>query len=67
VLVQFQPGHIPDLAFFGRQAELWQLFGHPVDLTRSNLCELIIGVLTWRDLHLKKLSRLTFAFERKRR
>ena len=32
VLVQFHPDHIPGLAFFGMQAELSQILGHPVDL-----------------------------------
>ena len=32
VLVRFHPDHIPGLAFFGMQAELSEILGHPVDL-----------------------------------
>ncbi len=32
VLVEFEPGHIPGLAFFGMQAELSATLGRPVDL-----------------------------------
>jgi uncharacterized protein len=32
VLVEFEPDHIPGLAFFGMQAELSATFGRPVDL-----------------------------------
>jgi len=32
VLVEFEPGHVPGLAFFVMQAELSQLLGRPVDL-----------------------------------
>lgn len=32
VLVEFEPGHVPGLAFFGMQAELSATFGRPVDL-----------------------------------
>jgi len=32
VLVEFEPGHIPGLAFFGMQAELSNTLGRPVDL-----------------------------------
>lgn len=32
VLVEFEPGHIPGLAFFGMQEELSQLLGRKVDL-----------------------------------
>lgn len=32
VLVEFEPGHIPGLAFFGMQAELSDSLGHQVDL-----------------------------------
>ena len=32
VLVEFEPGHIPGLAFFGMQEELTQILGHKVDL-----------------------------------
>ena len=32
ILVEFEPGHVPGLAFFTMQAELTQLFGRKVDL-----------------------------------
>jgi len=32
VLVEFEPDHIPGLAFFAMQDELSQILGHPVDL-----------------------------------
>lgn len=32
VLVEFEPGHVPGLAFFGMQDELSALFGRAVDL-----------------------------------
>jgi hypothetical protein len=32
VLVEFEAGHVPGLAFFTMQAELTQLFGRKVDL-----------------------------------
>lgn len=32
VLVEFEPGHTPGLAFFGMQDELSELFGRKVDL-----------------------------------
>ena len=32
VLVEFEPDHIPGLAFFTMQAELSQILGRPVDL-----------------------------------
>ncbi len=32
VLVEFEPGHVPGLAFFGMQEELSLLIGHKVDL-----------------------------------
>ncbi len=32
VLVEFEPGHIPGLAFFGMQSELSNLVGRAVDL-----------------------------------
>lgn len=32
VLVEFEPNHIPGLAFFSMQEELSQLLGHKVDL-----------------------------------
>lgn len=32
VLVEFEPGHTPGLAFFDMQAELSQILGKPVDL-----------------------------------
>ena len=32
VLVEFEPDHIPGLAFFAMQAELSEILGRPVDL-----------------------------------
>ncbi len=32
ILVEFEPGHVPGLAFFDIQAELTELLGVPVDL-----------------------------------
>ena len=32
VLVEFEPGHIPGLAFFGMESELSKILGCPVDL-----------------------------------
>ena len=32
VLVEFEPGHIPGLAFFGMELELSQILGRKVDL-----------------------------------
>jgi hypothetical protein len=32
VLVEFEPQHIPGLAFFGMEAELSEIFGRKVDL-----------------------------------
>ena len=32
VLVEFEPGHVPGLAFFGMERELSELLGHKVDL-----------------------------------
>lgn len=32
VLVEFEPGHVPGLAFFAIEAELSELLGHGVDL-----------------------------------
>ncbi|MBM4437460.1 MAG: nucleotidyltransferase family protein [Actinobacteria bacterium] len=36
VLVEFDPAHIPGLAFFGMQDELTELFGRKVDLNTPN-------------------------------
>jgi predicted nucleotidyltransferase len=36
VLVDFEPGRIPGLAFFAMEAELSEILGHKVDLTTSN-------------------------------
>jgi uncharacterized protein len=36
VLVEFEPGHIPGLAFFGMEAELSELLGRTVDLQTPN-------------------------------
>jgi len=35
VLVEFEPGHVPGLAFFSMQEELSRLLGRPVDLNTS--------------------------------
>jgi predicted nucleotidyltransferase len=35
VLVEFEPGHVPGLAFFSMQEELSQLLGRSVDLNTS--------------------------------
>ena len=32
VLVEFEPGHVPGLAFFSMEAELSEILGHKVDL-----------------------------------
>ena len=32
VLVEFEPGHVPGLAFFDMETELAQIIGHNVDL-----------------------------------
>ncbi len=32
VLVEFEPGHVPGLAFFGMEQELSDILGHRVDL-----------------------------------
>ena len=36
VLVEFEPGQVPGLAFFGMQDELSDLLGRPVELHTSN-------------------------------
>jgi uncharacterized protein len=36
VLVEFEPGAVPGLAFFGLEQELSQLFGRKVDLNTPN-------------------------------
>jgi predicted nucleotidyltransferase len=36
VLVEFDPDHIPGLAFFAMQQELSQILGRPVDLNTPN-------------------------------
>ena len=36
VLVDFEPGHIPGLAFFGMEKELSEILGHKVDLNTPN-------------------------------
>ncbi len=36
VLVEFEPGHIPGLAFFTIEAELSQILGRPVDLNTAH-------------------------------
>lgn len=35
VLVEFQPGHVPGLAFFAMEKELSEILGHPVDLNTA--------------------------------
>jgi predicted nucleotidyltransferase len=32
ILIEFEPGHVPGLAFFALQDELGQMLGHRVDL-----------------------------------
>ena len=32
ILVEFEPGHVPGLAFFGMEAELGRILGRKVDL-----------------------------------
>ncbi len=36
VLVEFEPGHVPGLAFFGMEEELSRMLGHKVDLNTPN-------------------------------
>ena len=36
VLVEFEPGHVPGLAFFGMEEELSKLLGRKVDLNTPN-------------------------------
>ena len=36
LLVEFQPGAVPGLSFFGLQHELSEMFGRPVDLNTPN-------------------------------
>ena len=36
VLVEFEPGHSPGLAFFGMQRDLSELMGRQVDLNTAN-------------------------------
>ena len=36
VLVEFEPGHVPGLAFFAMQAELSEILGRKVDLNTPN-------------------------------
>jgi uncharacterized protein len=36
ILVEFEPGHIPGLAFFGMQEELSEILGRQVDLNTKN-------------------------------
>jgi uncharacterized protein len=36
MLVEFEPGHIPGLAFFGMQEELSEILGREVDLSTKN-------------------------------
>ncbi len=40
VLVEFDPDHIPGLAFFAMQRELAQILGHDVDLSTPKLISL---------------------------
>ena len=35
ILVEFEPGHVPGLAFFAMQRELAELLGHFVDLNTA--------------------------------
>lgn len=36
VLVEFEPGHVPGLAFFGMEEELSRILGRKVDLNTPN-------------------------------
>lgn len=36
ILVEFEPGHVPGLAFFSMQDELSEIIGHKVDLNTPN-------------------------------
>lgn len=36
VLVEFEPGHVPGLAFFGMEIELSEILGRKVDLNTRN-------------------------------
>jgi predicted nucleotidyltransferase len=36
VLVEFEPGHVPGLAFFGMEEELSEILGRKVDLNTPN-------------------------------
>jgi hypothetical protein len=36
VLVEFEPGHVPGLAFFAMEAELSEIVGRKVDLNTAN-------------------------------
>jgi predicted nucleotidyltransferase len=36
VLVEFEPGYVPGLAFFGMEEELSQILGRKVDLNTPN-------------------------------
>lgn len=36
VLVEFEPGHVPGLAFFAMEAELSEILGRKVDLNTPN-------------------------------
>lgn len=36
VLVEFEPGHVPGLAFFSMEEELSQIFGRKVELSTPN-------------------------------
>ena len=38
ILVEFEAGHAPGLAFFAMQRELTELLGRPVDLIRRAAC-----------------------------
>jgi predicted nucleotidyltransferase len=35
ILVEFEPGHVPGLAFFAMQRELAEMLGHVVDLNTA--------------------------------
>lgn len=47
VLVEFDPDHVPGLAFFAMEAELSALLGRPVDLSTPGFfgCEMRAAVL----------------------
>ena len=49
VLVEFEPGHVPGLAFFAMEAELSGLFGRKVDLNTPQFLSPEIRQLVERE------------------